>query len=182
MYTVTQVSQKRSLVVCQSLGHVWLWDPVDCSPPGSSVRGILQARMLEWVAMPFRASTRPRDWVQVSCIACRFFTVWTTKEVYNVINLLQLSPVLDITVPFSKERNSSRNTSGMQGYLCRDYLLNTICAHTVDWGAGNFDMICPSCFHLFSSTVWTKKWGNSWTRYRPEHSLQVEGKWGKVST
>ena len=49
-----------------------------------------------------------------------------------MINLLKLSPVLDITVPFPKERNSSRNMSGMQGYLCRDYLLNTICAHTVD--------------------------------------------------
>ena len=30
-----------------------LWDPVDCSPPGSSVHGILQARILEWVAIPF---------------------------------------------------------------------------------------------------------------------------------
>ena len=52
-----------------------LCDPVDCSPPGSSVRGILQARMLEWVAMPFsRGSSWPRDQTWVSCIAGRFFT------------------------------------------------------------------------------------------------------------
>ena len=52
-----------------------LCDPVDCSPPGSSVHGILQARILEWVAISFsRGSSRPRDRTQVSCIAGRFFT------------------------------------------------------------------------------------------------------------
>ena len=57
-----------------------LWDPMDCSPQGSSVHEILQARILEWVAIPFsRGSSRPRDWTQVSCIAGRFFTTWTTK-------------------------------------------------------------------------------------------------------
>ena len=44
-----------------------LCDPVDCSPPGSSVHGILQARILEWVAISFsRGSSRPRDRTQVS--------------------------------------------------------------------------------------------------------------------
>ena len=63
--------------------HVQLFasDPMNCSPPGSSVHGILQARILEWIAMPFsRASSRPRDRTQVSCIAGRFFTIWTTRE------------------------------------------------------------------------------------------------------
>ena len=46
------------------------------SPPGSSVHGILQARILEWVAIPFsRGSSQPRDQTWVSCIAGRFFTV-----------------------------------------------------------------------------------------------------------
>ena len=59
-----------------------LCDPMDCSPPGTSVQGILQARTLKWFAIPFsRGSSRPRDWTQVSCIAGRFFTIWTTKEV-----------------------------------------------------------------------------------------------------
>ena len=55
-----------------------LSNPVDCSPPGCSVRGILQARKLEWVAMPFsRGSSRPRDQTHVSGISCNadgFFT------------------------------------------------------------------------------------------------------------
>ena len=50
-------------------------NPMDCSPPGSSVHGILQARILEGVAMPSsRGSSRPRNRTKVSCIAGRFFT------------------------------------------------------------------------------------------------------------
>ena len=72
---------KNSIVViglvtqlCPTLGG-----PVDCSPPGSSVPGILQARIPQWVAMPFSiASSPPRDWTQVSCIAGGFFTIWAT--------------------------------------------------------------------------------------------------------
>ena len=54
-----------------------LCDPMDCIPPGSYVHGILQARILEWVVIPFsRGSFQPRGWTQVSCTAGRFFTVW----------------------------------------------------------------------------------------------------------
>ena len=43
--------------------------------------GILQARILEWVAMPFRrGSCRPRDQTQVSCLVGKFFTIWATRE------------------------------------------------------------------------------------------------------
>ena len=59
-----------------------LCDPMDCSLPGSSVHGIFQARILEWVAISFsRRSSQPGDWNQVSHIAGRRFTVWTTGEV-----------------------------------------------------------------------------------------------------
>ena len=48
-----------------------LCDPMDCSPPGSSVHGILQARKLEWVAMPFsRGSSQSRNRTRVSCVSC----------------------------------------------------------------------------------------------------------------
>ena len=58
-----------------------LCEPKDCSPPGSSVHGILQARILEWVAIPFsRGFSWPRAPNQVSCIAGRFFTIWATRE------------------------------------------------------------------------------------------------------
>ena len=52
-----------------------LCDPMDCSLPGSAVRGILQARILEWVAISFsRGSSQPRDQTWVSRTAGRFFT------------------------------------------------------------------------------------------------------------
>ena len=64
-----------------------LCNPMDCSPPGSSVHGIVQARVLEWIASSFsRGSSRPRDRTQVSCIAGRHFTVWATGESHNVTN------------------------------------------------------------------------------------------------
>ena len=53
-----------------------LCDPMDCSPPGSSAHGILQARILEWVVISFsRGSSQPSDQTQVSRIAGRFFTI-----------------------------------------------------------------------------------------------------------
>ena len=58
-----------------------LCDPMGCSPPGSSVHGISQARILEWVAISFsRGSSRPKDWIWVSCIAGSLFTIWATRE------------------------------------------------------------------------------------------------------
>ena len=57
-------------------------DPVDCSAPDSSVHGILQARILEWVATLFsRRSPWPRDRMKFSCIAGSF-TVWATREAH----------------------------------------------------------------------------------------------------
>ena len=48
-----------------------LCDPVDCRPPGSSVHGIFQARILEWVAISYpRGSSRPRDQTRISCVSC----------------------------------------------------------------------------------------------------------------
>ena len=59
-----------------------LCDPMDCSLSGSSVHGIFQARVLEWVAVSFSTgSSQPRDRTQVSRIAGRHFTVWATMEV-----------------------------------------------------------------------------------------------------
>ena len=62
-----------------------LCDPMDCSLPGSSVHGILQARILEWVAVPVsRGSSQPRNFESgVSCIAGGFFTSWATREALN---------------------------------------------------------------------------------------------------
>ena len=64
-----------------SCSVVSLCDPMDCSLPGSSVHGIFQARILQWIAIPFsRGSSQPRDQTQVSSIAGRCFTIWATRE------------------------------------------------------------------------------------------------------
>ena len=64
----------ESLLLLLLLSHfscVTLCDPMDCSPPGSSVHGILQARTLEWVAVPSsRGSSRSRDWTCTSYVFC----------------------------------------------------------------------------------------------------------------
>ena len=73
-------SVKWKVKVIQSC--LTLCNHMNCSPPGSSVHGILQATILEWVVVPFsRGSSQPRDWTQVSCIAGGFFTVWATRKV-----------------------------------------------------------------------------------------------------
>ena len=74
-------SQKciESVLVTQSC--LTVCDPTVCSPLGSSVHGISQARMLEWVAIPFsRGSSQPRDQTQVSCIAGEFLAIWATGK------------------------------------------------------------------------------------------------------
>ena len=59
------VSRAKSLQSCPTL-----CDPMDCSPPGSSVQGILEARILEWGAMPSsRGSSWPRDWIHISYVS-----------------------------------------------------------------------------------------------------------------
>ena len=70
--------------VCVSCSVVaTLCDPMDCSLPGSLSHGILQARILEWIAISFsRGSSQAKDQTQISCIAGRFFTVWIIKEAH----------------------------------------------------------------------------------------------------
>ena len=65
-----------------------LCDPMDCSPPGFSVHGIMQARILEWVAMPSsRGSSQPRDWTWVFCIAGEFLTAEPPGKPQSVLYL-----------------------------------------------------------------------------------------------
>ena len=77
-----------------------LWDPMDCSLPGSSINGILQAIVLEWVAISFsRGSSWRRDQTQVSHIVERCFTVWAIREDWvpnSQIGLLFTWPLLSV--------------------------------------------------------------------------------------
>ena len=85
-----------------------LCDPMDYRPPGSSVHGILQARVLECVAISSpRGSSQPRDRTQVSHIVGRFFTVWATREAQMELvsnahtNLTKCKFTLKIIQPYS---------------------------------------------------------------------------------
>ena len=73
--------RKKESEVAQSCPT--LCNPMDYSPLGSSVHGIFQARILEWVSISFsRGSSWPRDRTQVSCVAGRRFTNWATREAH----------------------------------------------------------------------------------------------------
>ena len=62
--------------------------PTLCDPMDYRVHGILQARILQWVAFPFsRGSSQPRDWTQVSHIIGTFSTSWATRGVKNTLFL-----------------------------------------------------------------------------------------------
>ena len=79
-------------------------DPMGCSPPGSPVHGILQARILECITIPFtRVSSRPRDRTQVSRITGRVFTIWATREAHFASRqVLWLDEFLEVGVSGSK--------------------------------------------------------------------------------
>ena len=82
----TCISISSCACICAQLlqSCLTLCNPMDCSPPGSSVHGILLARILEWVAMPSsRGPSQPKDWTHISCVSCiagRFLTHWATWE------------------------------------------------------------------------------------------------------
>ena len=96
---------------------------MNCSPPGSSVQGILQARTLEWGAFPFsRGSSQPRDWTQVSQIAGRFFTIWATWKAQGCENpgLMRMgdvgggsSPVANSDLGWTSNQVIYRNKLGL---------------------------------------------------------------------
>ena len=90
--------------------------PTLCNPMDYTVHGILQARILEWVAVPFsRGSSQPRDWTQVSHIAGRFLTNWAiVKAPENDAGRIQKKLV---TVVASRERNWVNKGQGWEGDL-----------------------------------------------------------------
>ena len=122
-----------------------LWDPMDCSPPGSSVHGILQAKTLEWVASPFsRGSSHPRDRTQGSCIASGFFTSWATRKplMKPCLHTKVLSSTLVIMMVFNQQ------------YL---YSLKCTSTHVILW---------PS-----SSQEW-REWSSGVTKCLPSGSTR----------
>ena len=90
------INTKKSLRTCGfymmavvSVSRVWLCDPLDCSPPGSSVHEIYQARILEWVVISFsKESSQLRDWTHishVSWIGRQILYHWATWKTFQMI-------------------------------------------------------------------------------------------------
>ena len=93
-YAIKKV-KKMKVLFAQS--YLTLCNPMDFSPSGSSFYGILQAKILEWVAIPLsRESSQPRDWTTVSCIAGRFFTIWVYLLLLYFVVLHRYSIFLQI--------------------------------------------------------------------------------------
>ena len=79
LLTYYLISENVKVLVAQSC--LTLHYLIECNLPGLSIHGILQARILEWVAIPFsKESSWLRDQTQVFCIAGWFFPVWDTRE------------------------------------------------------------------------------------------------------
>ena len=95
-----------------------LCDPMDCSPSGFSAHGILQARILEWVAISFfRGSSPPRDQSLFSCISGRFFTIWVTREAQFSSLQFSYSVVSDSATPWTIACQASLSINNSQSLL-----------------------------------------------------------------
>ena len=126
--------------VCVLVSHVWLCDPMDCSPSGSSVHGILQARILELIAMSSsRGSSWPRDWTQVSYVEGRFFTIWATREDIweRLLNSQPSARTAQVSIQCQKH-------IGGQGF---NNFLWSVSTHTY-LSYGQFSSVAQSCLTL----------------------------------
>ena len=99
----------KSLQSCPTL-----CDPMDCSPPGTVVHGILQARTLEWVAISYaKGSSQPRNRTLVSCISGRLFTSYKGSPLQSTEQHLQILPldVSSVPHPLSPTRSQDKKMS-----------------------------------------------------------------------
>ena len=102
-----------------------LWPTLcDCGPPGSSVHGILQARTLEWDAMPTsRRSSRPRNWTCISCISClgsQILYHWATWEAPRNGIIVFIKETWELPCPSCQEgRVKSWPSMNQEKFLCQ---------------------------------------------------------------
>ena len=129
-----------------------LCGPMDCSPPGSSVHGILQARILEWVAIPFsREPSRPRDGSRLSRIAGRFFTWVEPREPWVEGNRIQVTEGL-LCISDIQPWFLLRGWGG-KGKICFQdkSLASSLLVYCVTWflKAMKWKLFLPFCFYSF---------------------------------
>ena len=145
------------------------WDPMGCSLPDSSIHGILQVRILEWVTIPFsRGSSRPRNQTPVFCIAGRFFTDWAISY-----KPLVLWPGINPMSPALEGRFLTTGTPGKSRYVlidrstlsvagaCSNFVSNFFIELFVFWLLGCkslymvwIQVLCQIELLIFSSNLW----------------------------
>ena len=115
-----------------------LCDPMNCSQPGSSIHGIFQARVLEWVAILFL------NWTRISCITGRFFTIWDTREAQKVLLSLTKfrwlrgpAPDTDTGLGFFKKQNS-----GVYVVEARNSCVGSHRAWLSSWPPSHLSVVC----------------------------------------
>ena len=126
-------------------------DPMDCSPPGSSVDVTLQARILGWVAISFsRGSSWPRNQTQVSCTAGRWFTNWAMREVPKAYLLVLNSPSITCLYSF--------------WFLCWIWMRALLGRVILVIGFFPFITLNISCLFLLDCRVSAEKWIDKFMR------------------
>ena len=111
--------------VCTQLpGRVWLWDPTECSLPDSSVPGISQARILEWVATSFfRGSSLPRDLTHLSWVSCTGRWVLYQCAIWEAQSYSWLFLILQISWVDSPSKLCASFLLKILGFLHSEYKL-----------------------------------------------------------
>ena len=164
-----------------------LCNPVGCSPPGSSVHRILQARILEWVAIPFsRGSFRPTDITHISRNAGRFFTIWATREALKQLTQQhQAWPTdLEMSAALGSLHQAWRlRTQGQRVSLFASFPFPSSDVFGIRWQKPTLDLLCctgfqerPLCFSLIQNPPWDHCYKNPEQQHEfiPCHSLQED--------
>ena len=130
--------QGKKVQALVALSCLTLHDLMDYSPTGSSIHGILQARILEWVAIPFsRGSSQSRDRSQVSCIAGQIFTIRPTRDLSKIMYLhviLNLGGSFELNFLFFSSMLSIHTLIGMiSSVMCCAQSLSCVQLFVTPW-------------------------------------------------
>ena len=183
-----------------------LCDPMDCSPPGSSVHGIFQARVLEWVAIAFsRESSQPRDLTWVSHTVGRCFTVWAKLLSHFSRVRLCATPQMAASLPLPWDSPGKNTGVGChfllqcmkvksESEVAQSYptlsdpmdcslpgsSVHGLCqARVVEWGAIAFSSLSQKLsFIAGGNTKWYSHFGRQLAvSYKTKHTLTISSNW-----
>ena len=161
---------------------------MDCSPPGSSVHGISQAR----IPIPFpRGSSWPRDWTQVSCTAGTCFTTWATREALTQWKAVQCLNTMEMPGSFlasmeSEETKTEVTFPSAMGSVQQEFLCHTMLPirHPRMWVGPHAPKSATQTLHAESSSQQpsSREWCSLGRRAGGRRSLKAESTASNPST